>query len=274
MTKRKRSSKPADESTDDASVKEDMVHVTPDLLAGSPDVFAGKKSAQPATTAEPEPEPEPQPDEPAAEAGPQASEPAGSAESTQIETAAEPEDTTTMAATEPPTAQETSSEPAGSTPPPAAPFVNVTPYPSRLRRVGSSAALGMVLIVVGLFALIVVVAGVDLTQYGWPLFVIIPGLTLLVAGFTSLGSGATIPGGVVTMLMMFVVGRLAARDRAAVRVAARSGADDRRGPRAQRSFGSPSPRIPTSVDGGHSGSRRVGHRLGDEPARTLVQGLA
>src|SRR5579864_8003712 len=199
MTKRKRASKPADESTDDASVKEDMVHVTPDLLAGSPDVFAGKKSAQPATNAEPEPEP--QPDEPAAEAGPQASEAAGSSEGTQIETTAEPEDTTTMAATEPLTAQETSSEPAGSTPPPAAaPFVNVTPYPSRLRRVGSSAALGMVLIVVGLFALIVVVAGVDLTQYGWPLFVIIPGLTLLVAGFTSFGSGATIPGGVVTML--------------------------------------------------------------------------
>src|SRR5213082_2364257 len=41
----------ADESTDDAAVKENMVHDTPDLLAGSPDIFASKKSA---SGAEPE----------------------------------------------------------------------------------------------------------------------------------------------------------------------------------------------------------------------------
>ena len=35
--------------------------------------------------------------------------------------------------------------------------------------------------------------------YGWPLYVIIPGITLLVVGFISLGSGALIPGGIVTV---------------------------------------------------------------------------
>ena len=34
------------------------------------------------------------------------------------------------------------------------------------------------------------VAGVDLSVFGWPLFVIIAGLTLLVVGFASLGTGA------------------------------------------------------------------------------------
>ena len=57
MSKRKRGPRPTpDESTDDASVKDDMVHVTPDLLAGSPDIFASKKpsGAGVGTTAVPE----------------------------------------------------------------------------------------------------------------------------------------------------------------------------------------------------------------------------
>ena len=53
---------------------------------------------------------------------------------------------------------------------------------------------------VGIFALLVVMSGVDLTENGWPLFILIPGLTLLVVGFISFGSVATIPGGIVTML--------------------------------------------------------------------------
>src|SRR5260370_12383814 len=69
----------------------------------------------------------------------------------------------------------------------------------RPRSGGSSMALGIVLVVVGLFALGVVVFGIDLTQYGWPLFVIIPGLTLLVVGFIGGGVGASVPGGIVTM---------------------------------------------------------------------------
>jgi hypothetical protein len=68
------------------------------------------------------------------------------------------------------------------------------------RGAGTSAALGIVLVVLGLFALLVAVSGVDLTQYGWPLFVIVPGLTLLVVGFVGVGPGASIPGGIVTTL--------------------------------------------------------------------------
>ena len=54
--------------------------------------------------------------------------------------------------------------------------------------------------VVGLFYLVVQVAGIDLSSFGWPLFVIIPGLTLLIVGFVSLGTGAAIPGGILTMV--------------------------------------------------------------------------
>jgi hypothetical protein len=44
------------------------------------------------------------------------------------------------------------------------------------------------------------VASIDLSSFGWPLFIIIPGLTLLVVGFISLGTGAAIPGGILTMV--------------------------------------------------------------------------
>ena len=43
-------------------------------------------------------------------------------------------------------------------------------------------------------------SGVDFTQSGWPLFIIIPGLTLLVVGFVNVGAVATIPGGLLTVL--------------------------------------------------------------------------
>lgn len=174
MSKRKRApGKPADESsesTDDASVKEDMVHVTPDVLAGSPDIFAAKKNDAAPT----EPEPEVETEHPA--------------EPTAASTTLTPEPEVPAAA--PPPAQ----------PPMSAPFVTAEPYPGKARHFGSSAALGLVLIVVGIFALVIVLAGIDLTQYGWPLFVIIPGLTLLVVGFAGLGQGASIPGGIITML--------------------------------------------------------------------------
>jgi hypothetical protein len=82
----------------------------------------------------------------------------------------------------------------------APPPYTTSPSGVRPRGGGSSAALGVVLVVVGIFALGVVVLGVDLTQYGWPLFVIVPGLTLLVVGFVGGGAGASVPGGIVTML--------------------------------------------------------------------------
>jgi hypothetical protein len=175
MSKRKRAAKPpADESTDDASVKDDMVHVTPDLLAGSPDVFAGKKAVDAhAEAAEP----------PAETPEPAVEEEANVIEPTEASTAVTP-------------------EPAPGPPPAPAPtpYVVAAPHPSGRPGGGSTAALGIVLVVVGLFALLVVLSGVDLTQNGWPLFIIIPGLTLLIVGFISFGGVATVPGGIVTML--------------------------------------------------------------------------
>jgi hypothetical protein len=173
MSKRKRAPKPpADESTDDASVKDDMVHVTPDLLAGSPDVFAGKKPEEaPAETVEsPAEMPEPAVEEPTS-------------------APAEPEASTALAP-----------EPAPEPPAPPTPFVEATPYAAKRSGGGSTAALGIVLVVVGLFALLTVLSGVDLTQNGWPLFIIIPGLTLLIVGFITFGAVATVPGGIVTTL--------------------------------------------------------------------------
>jgi len=183
MSKRKRASlgktssgagQPASE-TDDASVKEDMAHVSSDVLAGSPNIFAPKWG--------------PQEDEPAkADAPPPA--------------VTEPVSVEAPPAAEVPVEKEEPAEPASPTavmtaaPPP----YTTLPSPVRPRGGGSSAALGVVLVVVGIFALGVVVLGVDLTQYGWPLFVIVPGLTLLVVGFVGGGAGASVPGGIVTML--------------------------------------------------------------------------
>ena len=167
-----------DESTEEGS-KEDMVHVTSDLLAGSPEIFAPKrKDTAPEAASEPEVVTEPIESEPAAPSAPAVQEVAPAAP----EKAPAPEPVA-IAAPEPPR-----------TPPPVAP-----PRPMR-RTSGTSAALGIVLVVVGLFALLVGFAGVDLTTYGWPLFVIVPGLTLLVVGFLGLGQGASIPGGIVTVL--------------------------------------------------------------------------
>jgi hypothetical protein len=171
-----------------------MVHVTPDLLSSSPDIFSSKRKypgdvsrSEPETVAEPiEPDPvQPEPIGPELPAH-EASSEMEKVSPTEVEPIAEP------AAAEPMPAPE-----APMTPPPPPP----TPRrPVRRNTAGSSAALGIVLVVVGLFALLVAFAGVDLTTYGWPLFVIVPGLTLLVVGFVGVGQGASIPGGVVTML--------------------------------------------------------------------------
>jgi hypothetical protein len=185
MSKRKRSPKlPADQSTDDESAKDDMVHVTPDLLAGSPDIFADKKSESSAAV-----ESTDQPDE----------EPPGTVEATAASTTLSPEPSPepSPAASPEPTA---SPQTPAVTPPPPPPYVEAVPYRAKPRGGGSTAALGIVLVVVGLFALLIVLSGVDLTANGWPLFIILPGLTLLVVGFISFGAVATVPGGIVTML--------------------------------------------------------------------------
>ena len=181
MSKRKRASRPdPDESSDDTSAKDDMVHVTPDLLAGSPDIFAGKKVEADEATVE-EPEPEESPVEPTE---------AGTTLTPTEDTSAE-----TPAATEEERPYEVTAEPVSAPPP----YLRPSAEPARPRG-GSSTAIGIVLVVIGIFALVVVMTGVDLSESGWPLFIIIPGLTLMVAGFLSLGAVATIPGGIVTML--------------------------------------------------------------------------
>jgi hypothetical protein len=196
MSKRKRapkSSSGADQpvseenatSASEDAQKEDMAHVSRDLLAGSPDVFAPKWTEE-------------SPAHPGAEAvsEPIASESAPLPAETTAQLPAETVETPTAAPSEPaPVLAPQAYEPA-----PAPPFVSHAAPSARPRIGGSSAALGIVLVVVGLFALGVVEFGVDLTQYGWPLFVIVPGLTLLVIGFLGGGAGASVPGGIVTML--------------------------------------------------------------------------
>ena len=173
-------------SADDAAVKEDMAHVSPDMLAGSPDIFASKPAAaapEPETYSAPPPEPQL---EASTEDAPSTGEEAAAPTEPVEATPQPPPDSPSLA---PP------AMPGG-----AYPMGAVAPPPARMRRGRSSTALGIVLVVVGLFALGIVVFGVDLTSYGWPLFVIIPGLTLLVVGFVGAGPGASIPGGILTML--------------------------------------------------------------------------
>jgi hypothetical protein len=180
MSKRKRASLGKSGSDqpvepDDAAAKEDMAHVSPDTLAGSPNIFAPKWGTedQPAKATSSEVVTE----EVAAEAPPKAVE----SPFEKVEPKEEPAPAAVAMAVPPPPE-------------------STSPRPVRPRGGGSSTALGVVLVVVGIFALGVVVLGINLTQYGWPLFVIIPGLTLLVVGFLGGGTGASVPGGIVTML--------------------------------------------------------------------------
>src|SRR5437016_5170969 len=73
------------------------------------------------------------------------------------------------------------------------------------RRASGSLILGLLLVLVGaayLFGQYVPrpLFAVDLGHYGWPLFVIVPGLALLAVGVTNRSvSGLCIPGAIVTM---------------------------------------------------------------------------
>ncbi len=96
--------------------------------------------------------------------------------------------------------------PPTSPPPPSARAATRSVGPS------SSLAVGIVLVVVGVFFLLMRLLEIDLSTYGWPLYVIIPGLTLLVVGFVSLGSGALIPGGIVTMTGLVLAYQSATED--------------------------------------------------------------
>jgi hypothetical protein len=170
---------PPDEDAHDAAENEGMAHVPADQLAGSPDIFAAKKDAPNETLASDEPAPTSEAD---VTSGPEAAAP---------DAMAVPEEQA-----EPKTIDIPPPPPPAYVPPPP-PLTSHTPS---ARRGGSGVALGVVLVVVGLFYLIVQVASIDLSTFGWPLFIIIPGLTLLIVGFISLGTGAAIPGGILTMV--------------------------------------------------------------------------
>jgi hypothetical protein len=167
---------PPDDDAHDAAENEGMAHVPADQLSGSPDIFAGKKTAT------------------------EMSEESGSP--SDAEATSEPEPASSEAVTVTPDEPEARTIEVSAPPPPAyvpppPPLTSRTPGP---RRGGSGVALGVVLVVVGLFYLIVQVAAVDLSTFGWPLFIIIPGLTLLIVGLISLGTGAAVPGGILTMV--------------------------------------------------------------------------
>jgi len=184
MSKRKRStSKETPPATpSEGSEGSPTVHVSSDLLAGSPDIWAPGKdkpvesSDVPVEEAKPAAEAEPVSEEPSS-----MSEDAPAAEDEGEPVAAE----TAVSAPPPPTYQPR---------PPA----YVAPVPTT-RRAGSSVAFGVVLVVLGLFALLIQFTGFDAGE-SWPLFVVIPGLTLLVVGYISLGTGALIPGAILTVI--------------------------------------------------------------------------
>ncbi len=154
------------------------------------------------------PQPEEEPELPA-----HVDEPAAAAAEPEPEAEAESE-------AAPPPSEESSSSPdvpdaatSAWVPPPAYP----PPAPAaalvaRATGPSSGLALGLVLVVVGVFFLIMRLFEIDLSTYGWPLYVIIPGLTLLIVGFVSLGTGALVPGGIVTITGLILAAQNATGD--------------------------------------------------------------
>jgi hypothetical protein len=200
MSKRKRStSKQTPPATpSEGSEGSPTVHVSSDMLAGSPDIWSpGKdKPVESEVASDVTSDVTSEDAAPAAEAQP------------------ESEESPSMSTAEPATAEDQPSEAvatetAVSAPPPpdrwgpraagagAAPAYVASG--SATRRAGSSIAFGVVLVVLGLFALLIQFTGFDAGE-SWPLFVLIPGLTLLVVGYISLGTGALIPGAILTVI--------------------------------------------------------------------------
>jgi hypothetical protein len=170
----------SDTSPEDSG--EPKAHVSPDVLAGSPDIFApGAAKATPAV--------DEKADDDAAAPG----------KTPDVEGAHEPVGEEPARAPEPEAMAEAPAAAAiVEAPPVAAPPAPYVSAAQPHRTTSSTMALGIVLVVLGLFFLVVRILEVDLSRYGWPLYVIIPGLTLLAVGYASLGSGALIPGGIVT----------------------------------------------------------------------------
>src|SRR5712691_4376110 len=201
MSKRKRStSKETPPATpSEGSEGAPTVHVSSDMLAGSPDIWAPGKD-KPDDSSEVASEEA----KPAAETEPASEEPLSMSED-----APAPEEKAEAVASE-----TDATETAVSAPPPPTyqprPPAHVAPAPST-RRAGSSVAFGVVLVVLGLFALLVQFTGFD-AGGSWPLFVVIPGLTLLLVGFLSLGTGALIPGAILTVIGLILAYMNATQD--------------------------------------------------------------
>jgi len=79
--------------------------------------------------------------------------------------------------------------------------VTAGPDPDPGRR--ATIILGVVLIVVGGLFMVERVSGVEFGRFGWPLFIVIPGVLLLIAGVAlsgSEGTGLAIAGGITTVV--------------------------------------------------------------------------
>ena len=77
--------------------------------------------------------------------------------------------------------------------------VSASPHPSRVRQ---SSILGGLLVLIGVILLIGQFVHLDLGHYGWPFFIIVPGVALLVvalAGRGVIGEGLAIAGSIVTV---------------------------------------------------------------------------
>lgn len=74
------------------------------------------------------------------------------------------------------------------------------PRPMRASPTATATVVGTLLILVGIVFLIAQLTSFDLGQYGWPLFVIAPGVLLIAAGVVNRSAaGLAIPGSIVTM---------------------------------------------------------------------------
>lgn len=188
MSKRKRSTPKAGDSDSgsESSEGEPTVHVSADVLAGSPDVFAPSKD-KPAEG-----------EEPVAMTG----------ETAEAEAPRAGEDAPAAAPVEPVEAVTVSPPPPATVQPRPPAYI---PPAQPQRQLGSTVALGIVLVVLGAFALITQFTGFDAGS-AWPLFVVIPGLTLLFVGFAGLGTGALIPGAILSVIGLILAYMNASQD--------------------------------------------------------------
>jgi hypothetical protein len=201
---------PSGEGEDQEASTENRPSQLDQLRAALSDAPAAEEPAEEVPeTGEAAPQPEEEPELPA-----HVDEPAAAA------AAAEPEAEVKSDEATPPPSEESSSSsdvpatsPSAWVPPPAYPPPAPAAAPAaRAAGPSSGLALGLVLVVVGVFFLIMRLFQIDLSTYGWPLYVIIPGLTLLIVGFFSLGTGALVPGGIVTVTGLILAAQNATGD--------------------------------------------------------------